>query len=57
VKVTEYEAPAFMFPELNDEAPDGTVVEVTVCGRVSLLFHVTTPPLEMVTFAGLKFND
>ena len=56
VKVTLKDAPAAMFPELKLEAPEGIVVDVTVCGAVSLLFQVTLPPFAMVTFDGLKFN-
>ena len=52
-------APGFMFRESKMLAPDGTLVEVTVCGAVSVLTHVTVlfTPITTVMLAGEKFSE
>src|SRR5438093_11209723 len=46
-----------MFPESKLCAPDGTLVELTVWARGSLLVQVTFPPFVIVTVAGSKLSD
>src|SRR5207247_10879139 len=46
-----------MFPESKLCAPDGTLVELTVWARGSLLVQVTFPPFAIVTVAGSKLSD
>src|SRR5436309_14960970 len=46
-----------MFPDSKLCAPDGTLVELTVWARGSLLVQVTFPPFAIVTVAGSKLSD
>ena len=57
MKVTVYVALPAMFPESKLCAPDGTLVELTVWARGSLLVQVTFPPFAIVTVAGSKLSD
>jgi hypothetical protein len=56
VKVYVNVAPTTMFPELNDVAPEGTLVDVTVWATVSLLVQVTVlfTPITRVMLSGAK---